>query len=133
MLRSKAIFLFLITSSFVMTLAKSSRIRAQGRLSPTYKCSNFALSNAMALTPICEPREISFHLPLPKDPRIEEIIPSQVLLQRCSGGCLQGKSYKCIPEPGGRSSETFEVRFENKLLIKISFDVQKLRTLRIDV
>ena len=105
-----------------MMSANASRIRAQERLGPIYECSNFALSNAMSLTPLCEPREISFFLPFPNDPRIEEIIPSQILLPRCSGGCLQGKSYKCVPEPGGRSSETFEVRFENKQVIKISFD-----------
>ena len=110
----RTIFLFVTISCFVMMSVNSSKIRAQERLSPTYECSNTALSNAMSLTPICEPREISFYLPLPNDPRIEEIIPSQILLPRCSGGCLQGKEYKCIPEPGRRSSKTFEVRFKNK-------------------
>ena len=111
---SGAMCLFLIICYLKMISANSSKIRAKGRLSPIYECSNFALSNAMSLTPICEPREIAFYLPIPKDPRIEEIIPSQILLPRCSGGCLQGKSYKCVPEPAGRSSVTFEVRFENK-------------------
>ena len=110
----RTIFLFATISCFVIVLVDSSKIRAQGRLNPTYECSNTALSDAMSKTPLCELREISFYLPLPNDPRIEEIIPSQVLLPRCSGGCLQGKAYECIPEPGGRSSKTFEVRFEDK-------------------
>jgi len=110
----RIIFLFETISCFVIVLVNSSKIRAQGRLSPTYECSNTALSDAKSLTSMCEPREISFHLPTPDDPRIEEIIPSQVLLPRCSGGCLQGKAYKCIPEPGGRSSKTFEVVYNRR-------------------
>ena len=105
----RTIFFLVTISCSAIVLVNSSKIRAQGRYSPTYECSNTALSDAKSLTAMCELREISFYLPTPDDPRVEEIIPSQVLLPRCSGGCLQGKAYKCIPEPGGRSSKTFDV------------------------
>lgn len=110
MLGSMAISSLLFISYFVTYSVNPSRIRTQGQYSPIHQCPNTAYSDIMSSIPVCEPRETLVELPLPRDPMIEEVTPSHVLVPRCSGVCFQGNTYhKCVPESGGRSSQTFQV------------------------
>ena len=86
----------------------SSPMPEQKEYSPAYECSE--TSADVYLGPSCEPRDTVVELPFPNDPMIAEVIPSHVLVQRCSGACHQGITYhKCVPEPGGRSKKIFKV------------------------
>jgi len=115
MLGSMAISSLLFISYFVTYSVNPSRIRTQGQYSPIHQCPNTAYSDIMSSIPVCEPRETLVELPLPRDPMIEEVTPSHVLVPRCSGVCFQGNTYhKCVPESGGRSSETFQVLFNRR-------------------
>ena len=78
---------------------------------PTHQCSNTAYSEVYSSMPACQPRETLIKLDLPtNDPEIEEVLPSHVLVPRCSGVCHQGNNFhKCVPETGGRSTQNFEV------------------------
>lgn len=115
MLGSMAISSLLFISYFVTYSVNPSRIRTQGQYSPIHQCPNTAYSDIMSSIPVCEPRETLVELPLPRDPMIEEVTPSHVLVPRCSGVCFQGNTYhKCVPESGGRSSQTFQVLFNRR-------------------
>jgi len=115
MLGSMAISSLLFISHFVTYSVNPSRIRTQGQYSAIHQCPNTAYSDIMSSIPVCEPRETLVELPLPRDPMIEEVTPSHVLVPRCSGVCFQGNTYhKCVPESGGRSSQTFQVLFNRR-------------------
>ena len=116
MLGSLAISSLLFISHFVTYSVNPSRIRTQGQYSAIHQCPNTAYSDIMSSIPVCEPRETLVELPLPRDPMIEEVTPSHVLVPRCSGVCFQGNTYhKCVPESGGRSSQTFQVWWKIEL------------------
>ena len=111
MLGSVAISSLLFISYFVNHSVNPSRIRTQGQYSPIHQCPNTMYSDVLSSIPPCEPRDTLVKLPLPNDPMIEEVIPSHVLVPRCSGVCYQGNTYhKCVPETGGRSVQNFQVR-----------------------
>ena len=100
----------LLFMSYFVTYSVNPWPQNQGQYTPTQQCPNTAYSDVMASMPMCEPRETLVKLDLPNDPMIEEVLPSHVLVPRCSGVCYEGNNFhKCVPEDGGRSSQTFQV------------------------
>ena len=77
---------------------------------PAQQCSSSSFANVYSNMPSCQPRDTLVKLKLPNDPQIEEVIPSHVLVPRCSGVCHQGNNFhKCVPQSGARATQTFEV------------------------
>ena len=110
MLGALAVSAVLFMSYFVThSVNPSPKIRVV--YTPIQQCPNTVYSEVMSSIPICEPRDTLVKLDLPNDnAMIEEVMPSHVLVPRCSGVCYQGNNYhKCVPEAGGRSSENFKV------------------------
>ena len=110
MLGSLAVSSLLFMSYFVTHSVNPSPQNRVG-YTPIQQCPNTVYSEVMSSIPICEPRDTLVKLDLPNDnAMIEEVMPSHVLVPRCSGVCYQGNNYhKCVPEAGGRSSEKFKV------------------------
>lgn len=75
------------------------------------KCSNDIISGIWSDLPKCQPRQEVVKLPLPDDPDVVEVIPSHVVVPRCSGVCHQGNLYhQCVPHDKERGTKTFKVK-----------------------
>ena len=77
-------------------------------------CTNDLISAIWSELPNCEPRLEVIELTLPPgDPNVVEVIPSHVVVPRCSGVCHAGNLYhRCVPDlEGGRSRKQFRVMF----------------------
>jgi len=73
-------------------------------------CSNDAMGQIFAEMPTCLPRDTIVKLPLPEDASVDEVIPSHVVVKRCSGVCHEGNVYhQCVPKSGARTNQVFEV------------------------
>ena len=56
--------------------------------------------------PTCLPRDTIVRLPLPEDASVDEVIPSHVVVKRCSGVCHEGNVYhQCVPKSGARTTQ----------------------------
>ena len=56
--------------------------------------------------PTCLPRDTIVKLPLPEDASVDEVIPSHVVVKRCSGVCHEGNVYhQCVPKSGARTNQ----------------------------
>ena len=100
----------LLFMSYFVTYSVNPWPQNQGQYAPTGQCPNTAYSDVMASMPDCQPRETLVKLDLPNDEMIEEVLPSHVLVPRCSGVCYEGNNFhKCVPEDGGRSTQNFQV------------------------
>ena len=76
------------------------------------QCTNDIIGNIQTTMPNCRPRDSMLRLPMPDDADVVEVIPSHVVVPRCSGVCHQGNLYHhCVPAEDGRSAEKFEVMF----------------------
>ena len=62
--------------------------------------------------PGCEPRDLMVQLPAHSDANVDEVVPSHVMVPRCSGVCHEGTSqyHRCVPQEGARVYEDFEVQ-----------------------
>ena len=93
----------LLFMSYFVTYSVNPWPQNQGQYAPTGQCPNTAYSDVMASMPDCQPRETLVKLDLPNDEMIEEVLPSHVLVPRCSGVCYEGNNFhKCVPEDGGK-------------------------------
>ena len=100
----------LLFMSYFVTYSVNPWPQNQGQYAPTGQCPNTAYSDVMASMPDCQPRETLVKLDLPNDEMIEEVLPSHVLVPRCSGVCYEGNNFhKCVPDEGGRSTQNFQV------------------------
>ena len=60
--------------------------------------------------PTCQPRDTIVKLPLPDDASVDEVIPSHVVVKRCSGVCHEGNVYhQCVPKSGARTDQGCQV------------------------
>lgn len=101
----------LLFISYFVTHSVNPSPQNRGGYTPIQQCPNTVYSVVMSNIPLCEPRDTLVKLDLPSDnAMIEEVMPSHVLVPRCSGVCYQGNNFhKCVPDVGGRSSQNFQV------------------------
>ena len=71
--------------------------------------------------PGCEPRDLMVQLPAHSDANVDEVVPSHVMVPRCSGVCHEGTSqyHRCVPQEGARVYEDFEVQKVEKVDFKL--------------
>ncbi len=82
----------------------------QARYLGSEQCTNEGVGGIWANLPPCKPRDTLVGLPLPDDANVVEVIPSHVMVPRCSGVCHEGNLYHhCVPTEDGRSTKLFEV------------------------
>ena len=111
----------LLFISYFVTHSVNPSPQNTGEYTTLHQCPNTAYSEVMSSIPLCEPRDTLVKLDLPNDNAlIEEVMPSHVLVPRCSGVCYQGNNFhKCVPEAGGRSFQNFQVDVYIKCFIKV--------------
>ena len=99
---------FSLMSQFT-TLLSSSSINYELSTKCTYQQQYEAFTNLVD----CSPRDtlVSLELPLHIDAHVVEVIPSKVMVRRCTGGCHLGASsaHSCVPAKQGRSSQMFDI------------------------
>ena len=113
--------------SYLVTNSTSPTPQVLQQYAPAHQCSNTAFRDVYSSMPECRPRETLVKLDLPNNPMIEEVIPSHVLVNRCSGACHEGTSYhKCVPRPGGRSTQNFEVLYSLPVILWAFLGIQTI-------
>ncbi len=108
-----------ILSVMATVLAMQSASSSVDRVAPvSYAadndvCTNDLMESIWGALPNCEPRPEVVALDLPSDdPDVVEVIPSHVVVPRCSGVCHEGNLYhKCVPKSESRARQTFQVMF----------------------
>jgi len=75
--------------------------------SPPDQCSEATKAEVWSSLPDCSPRPTLVSIPLPLDPHVLQVIPSQVVVPRCAGTChtpQQGMYQRCVPGEAQNSS-----------------------------
>lgn len=117
MIVAMAVNTMLLMSSFIliqqMEMGNSSisALPSSEQYSFQDQCPNHLKQKIYEEMPHCAPRDTLVNLPVPYSSDIVEVIPHQVIAQRCQGVCAQGNEHhQCVPNQLGRTNKRFEVR-----------------------
>lgn len=101
---------FILIQQMEMGNSSISALPSSEQYSFQDQCPNHLKQKIYEEMPHCAPRDTLVNLPVPYSSDIVEVIPHQVIAQRCQGVCAQGNEHhQCVPNQLGRTNKRFEV------------------------